>query len=185
MRRGLFAIGIAAFVVAIGAGAAILSDAPRRPALPRLALPAVGEVVKMRASLREFEGSPAIPDFEVPADQIAPVLSWLEPAEPPAEPWPLDPAFELGEIRIRTRAGADLRLRFYWTGKNPAVFTPNGRDVYHGRAKGRDGDWIDGGVSLRDLLGQIPGKRRAETRPTSLRSATDLGPHRGPPIGPY
>lgn len=184
MRRSLFAIGIAAVVVAVGTGAAILSHAPRGPASPPLALPAVGEVVKMRASLREFEGSPEITDFEVPADQVAAVLSWLEPAKPPAEPWPLDPTLELGEIRIQTRAGADRRLRFYWAGKNPAVFTPNGRDVYHGRSKDRDGRWIDGGGSLRGLLEQISRKRHAETRPTSLRS-TDLGLHQSPATGPY
>jgi hypothetical protein len=64
----------------------------------------------------------------VPTEHVPVIMGWLRPAEHTREPWTLSPWDELGQIVIRTRDGQELRVQFYWAGKNPAVLTPNGED---------------------------------------------------------
>jgi hypothetical protein len=124
---------------------------------PTFALPQNSEVAEMRASLREwqsFGNSPAIDEFVVPAEHVPVILDWLRPAGYNREPWRLDWTDELGEIVIRTKAGDEFRLRFYWTGKNPVVFSRDGVDQFYGRWEDNGGRGIDGGVSLRNAVRQ-------------------------------
>ena len=116
---------------------------------PALDLPADEAVSEVRASLRASQvGFKAIPEFIVPAEHAPIILSWLRPAKYIRERWPLEILDELGEIVIVTRNGAELRLRFYWAGKNPAVLTINGEDQFYGRGIDDEGDPVDGGIRL-------------------------------------
>src|SRR5262245_65589068 len=109
----------------------------------------------MKASLREWQSlwnSPAIDEFVVPTEYVPIILDWLRPAEYNREPWPLDRTDELGEVVIRTKAGEEFRLRFYWTGKNPVVFSRDGVDQFYGRWEDNGGHGIDGGLRLRNAV---------------------------------
>ena len=116
---------------------------------PVLHVPADDEVVEMRASLRGSQvGFEAVPEFVVPEEHVAVILSWLRPAEYIQEAWPLDMLDELGEVAIRTRSDGELRLRFYWAGKNPAVLTADGINQFYGRGVNVEGSPVDGGIRL-------------------------------------
>jgi hypothetical protein len=128
---------------------------------PVLDLPADDEVVEMQASLREsWVGFEAVPEFVFPEEHVPVILSWLRPAEYIREGWRLDTLAELGEVVIRTRNGRELRLHFYWAGKNPAVLTPNGEDQFYGRGVDDEGRPVDGGIGLgkavRDAYKALP-----------------------------
>jgi hypothetical protein len=85
-----------------------------------MVLPADDEVAELQASLRASElGYEAIPEFVVPPEHVRVVLGWLRPPKYEPRP-PISPEHdELGELVIRSRSGQELRLRFYWAGKNP------------------------------------------------------------------
>jgi hypothetical protein len=83
----------------------------------------------------------------VPAEHVAGVLYWLRPGEYVSQP-PIFPQDELGEIWIKTKSGREFRLRFYWAGKNPAVFTFDGTDHFWGNDEDEKGEWHDGGSRL-------------------------------------
>lgn len=136
-----------------GVGVAILTS-PRfqkwyNP--PVLVVPADDEVSEVRASLRGVTGLgvPETPEFVVPADRVPLVMRWLRPAAYESHP----PIFldydELGEVRIRTRDGRELRLRLFWAGKNPVVLTTDGIDFFWGASRqSESGNWLDGGMGL-------------------------------------
>jgi hypothetical protein len=114
-----------------------------------LLLPPDDDVIELRASLREFEGAhTSVPEFVVPPEQIATILEWLRPPKYNTETWPLNRIVELGELIIRTRSGEELRLRFYWTGKNPVVYSRDGIDQFYGKWLDNDGRGMDGGMCL-------------------------------------
>jgi hypothetical protein len=116
---------------------------------PVLALPTDSEVAEVRASLREFQGAfPATPEFVVPPEQVPIVLDWLRPGEHLRKRWNPLPGDELGEIVIRTIDGREIRLVFYWTGKNGVVFTLEGENQFIGRGINSKGRCIDGGMCL-------------------------------------
>jgi hypothetical protein len=117
---------------------------------PVLVLPADNEVTEVRASLREFQGLfPAAPEFTVPTEHVPVVLGWLRPAEHFPDRWNAYPIDEMGSVVIRTRDGREMRLVFYWTGKNGVMFTPNGEDQFFGRGIDPKGRYVDGGMCLR------------------------------------
>jgi hypothetical protein len=121
---------------------------------PVLLVPADDEVVELRASMRAsqvfFE---PIPEFVVPPEHVPAVLGWLRPLEYVSDP-PIYPEHdELGEIVIRAaRSGQELRLRFYWAGKNPAVVTRDGMDHFWGRGVDDQGRPRDGGSCLGNAI---------------------------------
>jgi hypothetical protein len=116
---------------------------------PTAGLPQANEVAEMRAGLRESHvGFSRISEFVVSEDHVPIILRWLEPAEYVSRP-PIRPPDELGEIRIKTKDGRELHLRFYWAGKNPAVFTFDGEDHFWGNDEDEQGHWVgDGGIRL-------------------------------------
>jgi hypothetical protein len=115
---------------------------------PVAGLPNADEVAEMRASLLEGPvGFPRTPEFIVPADHVPVILGWLWPGDYDAKP-PIFPHDELGEILIKTKTGRELRLRFYWAGKNPAVYTFDGSDYFWGNGEDEQGKWVDGGGQL-------------------------------------
>lgn len=121
---------------------------------PVLTLPADDEVAEVRASLRASDtGFPETPEFTVPPEDVPHVLRWVRPAAYVRQP-PLFPnQDELGQLRIRTRSGGELVLRFYWAGKNPAVLTADGGDYFWGPSVlSERGHWMDGGMSLANAV---------------------------------
>jgi hypothetical protein len=120
---------------------------------PALALPADNEVAEVCASLRKFQVAfSAVPEFIVPAEHVPVILSWLRPAEFRGERWNPLAVDELGEVVIRTRDGREIRLEFYWTGKNGVMFTPDGKDQFFGRGIDHAGRYVDGGMCLRNAI---------------------------------
>jgi hypothetical protein len=116
---------------------------------PVIVLPDDDDVAEMVASLRTSQiGLEAVPEFVVPAEHVPAVLAWLRPAEYIEKPWRIDQFDELGEVVIRTRDGREVRLRFYWAGKNPAVLTADGEDQFWGRGIDDKGHPCDGGIRL-------------------------------------
>lgn len=149
-RRRWLIFGVVTLLV-IGAGVAITRTSRFQKWYnpPVLILPQDGEVVEVRASLRDFQGIfTAVPEFRVPTDHVPDILGWLRPADYNRKPWPLNRIDELGEVVIRTRVGEEFRLRFYWTGKNGVVFTRDGVYQFYGCGQNDSGAWIDGGQTL-------------------------------------
>ena len=113
-------------------------------------LPNDDEVAEVRASLREFQNIfLSVPEFVVPVEHVSIILGWLRPTIYVRKPWSLDRNDELGEIIIRTNAGQEFRLRFYFTGKNPAILTAGTEDQFYGRGHSNEGWPVDGGMQLR------------------------------------
>jgi hypothetical protein len=116
---------------------------------PEMVLPADEEVAEVRASLRASQvGFEAVPEFVVPAEHVPIILGWLRPAEFIREPWRLDELEQLGEVVILARSGRHVRVRFYWSGKNPAVLNVNDADQFYGRGIDDEGAPVDGGIRL-------------------------------------
>jgi hypothetical protein len=120
---------------------------------PVLALPADNEVAEVRASLREFQGAfPSTPGFVVPPEHVPIVLDWLRPGQYLWKRWNPLPGDELGEVVIRMIDGREIKLVFYWTGKNGVVFTPDGEDQFIGCGINSEGRDVDGGMCLRNAI---------------------------------
>lgn len=144
-------------VLVVGGGVLAVIASPRfqkwyNP--PVLVVPADDEVSEVRASLQGaaklgVPNVPETPEFVVPADRVPLVMRWLRPAEYVTQP-PMFPEHdELGEVRIRTRDGRELWLRFFWAGKGPVVFTADGIDFFSGAIRqGESGHWLDGSMGL-------------------------------------
>ena len=148
-RRRWLIFGVVTLLV-IGVGVAITRTSRFQKWYnpPVLVLPQDGEVVEVRASLRNFQDVfSAVPEFRVPTDHVPDILGWLRPADYNRKSR-LDRIDELGEVVIRTRVGEEFRLRFYWTGKNGVVFTRDGVDQFYGRGRNDSGASIDGGYTL-------------------------------------
>jgi hypothetical protein len=119
---------------------------------PVAELPSADDVAEMRASLLESQvGFPPTPEFVVPAEHVPVILRWLQPGEYVPDP-PIFPHDELGSIWIKTRTGREVRLRLYWAGKNPAVYTFDGTDHFWGNHEDEQGRWVDGGIRLGKAL---------------------------------
>jgi hypothetical protein len=151
MRRDrlLIILGVVALLVG-GVTYAVLSNDRfqkwYRP--PIVDLPSDEDVLEMRASLLESEvGFPHTPEFVVPRGHVPDILHWLRPGEYVPNP-PIFPQQELGELQIRSKSGRELHLRFYWAGKNPAVYTFDGTDYFWGNGEDEHGRWVDGGIRL-------------------------------------
>jgi hypothetical protein len=115
---------------------------------PVIVLPDDSEVAEMRASLLESQvGFPRVPEFVVPGNHVPVILRWLRPGEYVSDP-PTFPQDELGAIWIKTKTGKEIRLRFFWAGKNPVVYTIDGTDYFWGNDEDEQGHWVDGGIRL-------------------------------------
>jgi hypothetical protein len=88
----------------------------------------------------------------VPRAHVPYILHWLQPAEYIRDPWRLDLLAEMGQIVIRTRTGAEVCVRFFDAGHNPAVLTVDGVNQFYGRNEmvpfGDEKRPIFGGVTL-------------------------------------
>jgi hypothetical protein len=150
-NRLLLILGVVTLLIAGVLYAVLSSDRfqkRRRP--PIVELPSVDDVVEMRASLLEWgiglRGWPGTPEFVVPAERVPVILRWLRPGEYVPNP-PIFPDGELGLIRIKTKGGKELHLRFFWAGHNPVVYTFDGKDHFWGEAEDERGMYL-GGIGL-------------------------------------
>jgi hypothetical protein len=116
---------------------------------PAARLPDAEDVAEMRAGLEESRslGFPRTPEFVVPSEYVPVILRWLQPGDYVPDP-PIFPHDELGQFQIRTKSRGDIRIRFYWAGKNPAVYTFDGTDYFWGNGKDESGEPVDGGIWL-------------------------------------
>jgi hypothetical protein len=152
-RRRLLILGVAALVAfAVWVAITRTSRYPFWYKPPVIALPNDDDVAELRASLRGHSDWAAVPEFTVPVGHVPRVLDILRPGDFCRDGSWLSPHCELGEVVIRTRAGEEMRLRFYWTGKNPVVFTADGAHQYFGNSRNPDGSWMDGGIALYTCL---------------------------------
>jgi hypothetical protein len=134
---------IAGFVIAKANG--LLFKEPDPP--PVVDILSAEGVIEMRAGMRESQiGFLEIPEFIVPAEHVTSILSWLRPGEYVPRP-PIFSHDELGTIRIKTKTGRDVTLRFYWAGHNPAVYTVDGTNYFWGNTVEAD-PGVDGGIRL-------------------------------------
>src|SRR5205085_4892389 len=117
-RRITVALAVSALLLAV-----VIVVLVRTPRLqewvspPVLDLPGDDQVIEVRASLREFRGLAALPEFTVPPAMAARVGGWLRPTRYVPNPEPLAPDDLIGEVRVRSNAGHEIRLEFYWTGR--------------------------------------------------------------------
>jgi hypothetical protein len=97
-----------------------------------------------------------IPEFVIPRKDFTQVLRWFSHSRLTRDPpiFPADPTGELkfpndrlGVVRIATKSGEKITIEVYWTGKNPLVFTLNGKDYYYGNESDPEGQPVgDGGI---------------------------------------
>ena len=100
MRRRRWLILSVVTLLVIGAGVAITRTSRFQKWYnpPVLVLPQDGDVVEVRASLRDFQGIfTAVPEFRVPTDHVPDILGWLRPADYNRKSR-LDRIDELGEV---------------------------------------------------------------------------------------
>jgi hypothetical protein len=144
-RRLLIVVGVIVVAIVLLLGA-ILSP-PQFLKRPTLILPEAGEVAEMRASLRKLDSDrEEVPEFVVPTEHVPRILRWLRPTEydPRQRDGPhLD---ELGSIRIWSKSGDEVSIRFYSFGVNPAVLTANGADYFGGPLE----SWLEAREPLTD-----------------------------------
>src|SRR6516225_8155837 len=135
-RRLLLVVGLSALLLAGLTYSVIRTPRFQKWYRPPVAqLPNADEVTEMRASLLASElGFASIPEFVVHREHVPVILRWLQPGEYVPDP-PIFPQNELGTIWIKTTTGRELHLRFYWAGKNPAVYTFDGIDHFWGNAE--------------------------------------------------
>lgn len=155
MFRRRWSIPGAAALVALGVGIAVTRPARVSEWIspPDPGLSDADDVVEMQASLVNFEFAalPAVAEFVVPAEHVPVILDWLRPAGYTSlrELQMPDTMYEMGEVVIRTKAGERVRLRFYWTGQGPVLFTRNGVGRFYGKwHTNQAGLGIDGGMKL-------------------------------------
>jgi hypothetical protein len=118
----------------------------RSPTIPTLTLPPVGDIKSVKATLHGFHDVfQPIAQFEVQREDWGELLGWLRPARYESTQWPLDKIDQLGVISIVVKDGRQLHLRFYWTGHNPVLFSPDGTTQFVGHAVN---DFEDGGLQL-------------------------------------
>jgi hypothetical protein len=110
-------------------------------------LPLDGEIVSMQAAAYQcWASNDPIPEFDVPSDRISGILYWFREGglakAPPSE------GDLLGELKIRTKQGAELHVKYYWVDKGPVVFTRNGSIYFTGRRDESDGLTVDCGMRV-------------------------------------
>jgi hypothetical protein len=175
MKRRRLWLGYVAAVLILGGFAAGVLRSPRfqkwyEP--PVLMLPADDEVAEMRASLRASEfGFRETTEFAVPPEDVPHVLHWVRPAEYVRQPPVFPGQNELGQLRISTRAGRELVLRFYWAGKNPAALSADSVDYFWGPSRqDESGHWLDGGMGLANAV-RVASERSAAAARSSGEKA--------------
>jgi hypothetical protein len=123
---------------------------------PVCELPSADQILEMRASLSPVWDTERVPEFVVPPEHIPNILFWLIPGKYVGDFFVggVDQGFyfEVAEIVMRTKDGAELRLRCHDWGCNPVAFTANGKDYFLGQSGYENGQQpergIDGGVRL-------------------------------------
>lgn len=134
----------ASVIVAIGivAGITQFPSIQRTLHPPVLSILSDDEVTELRASLCESKGGigddKPLPEFVVPEKHVPLILHWLRPAKYESRPPIFPESDELGEVVIKNRSGEEMRLRFFFAGHNPVVFTPDGVNYFYGWNDGID-----------------------------------------------
>ena len=152
MRRKLVIGGIAGVLVGVSLLVVLLfrlTEFQKWTTPPVANLPEDADVESLTASLRGSEvGFEPIPEFAVPPVHIARILFWLRPSKYERRP-PIFPNDLLGELKITTKHGEVIAIKFFWAGVNPPVFTTNGVDYFLGGGIIEENDHgIDGGIRL-------------------------------------
>ena len=73
-----------------------------------------------------------IPAFTVPRESYDLILDHFRPNDPVERIYYL-PNDVLGELKIKKREGQQLRITWYFTGKESIVFSPDGDNFWQGR----------------------------------------------------
>jgi hypothetical protein len=141
--------GVLAGALLIGTLVFALPEVLKRKTPPVANLPEDADVEKLTASIRSTQvGFDPVPEFAVPPGHIPRILFWLRPSEYVREP-PIFPEDLLGELKITTKHGEVVAVKYYWAGMNPPVFSTNGVDYFWGGGvTEEDGRGVDGGIRL-------------------------------------
>ena len=149
-----FATGL----VLVATTALVLVEWPRirdryRPT--HAALPAPDEIVGMRAAVWAA-GSRGnletdVPWFEVPDLVARRIWRRFEPNEHVSRP-PVDPKAPLGELDATAADGRVIRVRFYESGSDDLIFTPDGKNFFRSEPRNDRGHPLGGGLSLAGTL---------------------------------
>jgi hypothetical protein len=124
---------------------------------PAAGLPAPGEIAEMRATVwaagsrGHFESD--VPEFVVPHEAAPRLWKRLEPAVPVADP-PEAQQEPLGQLTVTTRDGRVTRVRFYETGTDELLFTPDGEHFFRSVPRNDLGFPLGGGFFLAGSLRQ-------------------------------
>jgi hypothetical protein len=143
---------------------------PEEPS--QLEIPKSYEIANIKAKLvRSPEERPDVPEFVLPTSMADDIFKYFRPnkllkgAPPSCEDY-------LGSIMITCRNGEKLTLSFFWTGKNPVVFSPDRVHFYQGTSPPSK----DAGLTIDHILRESYIKRpQKEERKKKEKGDADQG----------
>ncbi len=98
----------------------------------QLRIPKSSEIANVKATLiRSPEERPDVPEFVLPTSKADDILKYFSPNKLLKDAPPSCKDY-LGKIMITCRNGEKVTLRFFWTGKNPVIFSPDRVHFYQG-----------------------------------------------------
>ena len=153
-RTNPFVVGVAVAAAAV----LLVAEWPRvqnwyRP--PAAGLPPADDIVEMRAAVWAagsrgyFESD--IPEFAVPDPTARRLWRRLDPHVPVTDP-PAANQEPLGELAVTTHDGRVARVRFYETGTDDLLFTPDGKHFFRSEPRNAWGIRLGGGLLLAGTL---------------------------------